>query len=98
MSDTPRTDSVMPESTNWHFPDSDEYTAQRKEMQKLERELAEACQQRDTLAEALRRYMRASEKVGHSPVAYPDEWRALCLAATEAEAALAAVKGGNGNG
>jgi len=42
MSDTPRTDRVMPESTNWHYPDSDEYTAQRKEMQKLERELAEA--------------------------------------------------------
>jgi predicted transcriptional regulator len=32
----------MPESTNWHYPDSDEYTAQRKEMQKLEYELAEA--------------------------------------------------------
>lgn len=50
-------------------------------------------QQRDTLAEALRRYMRASENVGNSAVTY-DEWRALCLAATEAENALAAVKGG----
>lgn len=43
MSDTPRTDRVMPESTNWHYPDS----AQRKEMQKLERELVEARKQCD---------------------------------------------------
>lgn len=47
MSDTPRTDRVMPESTNWHYPDSDEYTAQRKEMLKLEYELAEARKQCD---------------------------------------------------
>lgn len=42
LSDTPITDAVMPESTNWHFPDSDEYTTQRKAMQRLEHELAEA--------------------------------------------------------
>jgi hypothetical protein len=65
-----------------------------KEVCELLGELAEARKQRDTLAEALQRYMRASEKVGHSPVAYPDEWLALRLAATEAETALAAVKGG----
>ena len=107
MSDTPRTDRVMPESTNWHYPDSDEYTAQRKEMLKLEYELAEArkqCdewdriaheklsdlavqidranraeQQRDMLAEALRRIRRGDTLGWCGQVAYK---------------ALAAVKGG----
>ncbi len=98
MSDTPRTDTETWRDEMDHV-DTDYTFAQSATVsadfaRQLERELAEAREQRDTLAEALKLCEKHLEKHGHEKCDEElDEtgWWLLC----DVRAALAAVKGGS---
>ncbi len=88
MSDTPRTDAVIFRATFAREAVESDFARQ------LERELAEAREQRDTLAEALKLCEKHLEKHGHEKCDEElDEtgWWLLC----DVRTALAAVKGGS---
>jgi hypothetical protein len=65
----------------------------KERMEELERELAEAREQRDRLADALRRYMTATYALRPSERTRGSDLAAHSIAASVAEAALTAVKG-----
>jgi len=85
MSETPRTDAAIRNSDGqWSYE-------LRDTCQQLERELAEARKQRDTLATALECLMQSCEFIdceGFMPASMPDAY-------DKARQALAAVKGGS---
>jgi hypothetical protein len=84
MSDTPRTDAYSEAMTNAKVPQSRSWPYWYGFARLLERELAEARKQRDTLAKTVRVYLDTERDGG---ILYSD-------ALSELQEALAAVKGG----